>query len=146
MKSVRRSLLVVPAVVSMLALSHAVPAHAATITYSSTYLRLIERFPAGSADHCDISIFLAPAGQSVVCTDTLQTLYFYPDGTLGGTPWYEDAASPAGWSVAPDPCLALTGEDWILWITYLDFLYGYSDSGPTLGDAQVGLYAGCWGF
>ena len=120
-------------------------ANAPAIVYSDMYLKLIAAFPSGwVTDSC--AAVLQVTARTGVCSDTLQLQYFYPDGRFGKMPWYVDAASTTGWSVEPDPCIALTDDEYALWSAYVDFHGGYLDSGPDLTPEQVDLYGTCWGW
>jgi hypothetical protein len=116
----------------------------ATIVYSDIYLKLIAAFPSGYADECDISAVLNGGGG--VCDARIDVVYFYPDGTLGGVPWFADPSSPRGWSIEADPCEGLTDDDYALWSAYVDYVDGYVDTAPDLTDEQVDRYAACWGY
>ena len=135
----RRTLLVVAVVFALAAPAAAARATSgSTIVYSDLYLKLIAAFPSGSvSDPCTAVLFVT--GEQGVCTMTLGTYYFYPDGTFGATPWHEDASSPTGWSSAPDPCDALTDADLMAWWDWLDF-------GSPLPDEQIAIYSECFGF
>jgi hypothetical protein len=138
------------AIVSLLYVSVTVrPAFAdeetpASIVYSDTYWRLIVEFPSGQAPNaCEIAAFLSGGG---LCEARFDPVYFYPDGTVGTMAWFADPASPTGWSIEPDPCTGLTGDDYALWSTYVDFTNGYLDAGPSLTDEQIDQYGACWGW
>jgi hypothetical protein len=120
-------------------------AAAASIVYTPTYKTLIAAFPSGSADDCDIYVVLHPADGGF-CDARIDLLHFYPDGTLGAQPWHVDDSSPTGWSIEPDPCDGLTGEQYQQWAAYVDHANGYLDSGPDLASEQVDRYGACWGW
>ena len=68
-----------------------------------------------------------------MCDDRIDVVYFYPDGTLGRTAVARGHDFfLTGWSLEPDPCLGLSGEEYRLWATYVDYHNGYFDSGPDL--------------
>ena len=116
-----------------------------TIVYGDRYLKLMALYPSGWVlDSC--RALLEVTGRSGVCTDMLQLEYIYPDGTFGKMPWYADASSPTGWSVEPDPCVGLTDEENALWVAYVDWVNGYSETGPNLSAEQIDRYGACWGW
>jgi hypothetical protein len=116
----------------------------ASIVYNDTYVRLVAEFPSGWAPNaCEIVVFLGGGG---VCTAEFEPAYFYPDGTWGTRPWFTDSLSPRGWSVEPDPCTGLADHDFAVWASYVDFVNGYLDAGPTLTQDVIDRYAACWGW
>jgi hypothetical protein len=126
------------------ALAAADDVNGTSIVYSDTYNKLLAAFPSGHADSCDISVVLNGGGG--FCDTTIDTVYFYPDGAVGRMPWYVDASSSTGWSIEPDPCDGLSGEEYDLWAAYVDYVNGYFDSGPGLTAEQIDRYGACWGW
>lgn len=109
-----------------------------TIVYNDLYLQLIAAYPSGIVSNpCEAVLFVT--GELGLCNPILRTSFFYPDGTFGATPWYEDASSPTGWSIAPSACDVLTDADWMAWWDWLDY-------GSPLSDEQIALYSQCFGF
>ena len=98
----RRILLIVTMVLALAAPAASVYATSGpTMVYSELYLKLIAAYPSGMVpDDCDAVLFVT--GRNGICDHRLDPAYFYPDGTFRAAPWYEDASSPTGWSIAPD--------------------------------------------
>ena len=78
-------------------------------------------------------------------------MWFYPDGTTGGAPWFVDPASPTGWSLPPNPCANVAEPpDYDTWAAYVDGT-NYPDLGievPALTTDQIrcgeGMYGWWW--
>ena len=134
----RRTLLVVAVVLALAAPAAARASSGPAIVYSDLYLKLIAAYPSGIVSNpCEAVRFVT--GEQGVCDTGWGTYYFYPDGTFGATSWYEDASSPTGWSIAPNPCDALTDADLIAWDAWLY-------DGSPLSDEQIAVYSACFGF
>lgn len=116
----------------------------ASIVYSDAYKKLLAAFPDGYADDCEIRVVLKGGGG--FCDHRVDLVYFYPDGSYGARRWYVSSSSSTGWSIEPDPCDGLTGEQYALWAVYVDYVNGYLDSGPDLTAEQVDRYLACWGW
>jgi hypothetical protein len=56
-----------------------------------------------------------------------------------------DCGSLVDWT-APPECQALTDDEYAVWLVYVDWVDGYTDSGAELSNEQIVLYTECWGW
>jgi len=119
-----------------------------TIVYSETYLSLMALVPSGwTSNACELSVVLS--GVTGVCTTEFAPVFFYPDGSFGDRPWIVDPSSPTGWSPEPNPCDGVNWYDeqwWPLYIAWIDWYTGYTETPPALTDLEAGCLIQLYGF